>query len=156
MRRRMPTRPSQRAIRNAMAFASGGTQMEIAPARRNGRQKESLVNDAVKDWAKLRGGVLYRNRRGMVDLASGAKMPIGLGPNGYGDLVGYLPVTITPEMLGRTIAVYCMVESKVRGVPEPHQQARIDEVRAAGGIAGGACNAEDAEIVLSSWRARRG
>lgn len=150
----MPSKPSRRAIRNTMAFFGGATELETAPARKKtGRQKESTVNDAVQEWARYRNGVLFRNRRGMVDLPSGGKMPFGLGPNGYGDVVGYLTITVTPAMLNKRIAVYCMVESKFdpKVGPEPHQQKYIDEVRDAGGISGCAHNALDCEEMLSRY-----
>ncbi len=153
---KLPKHPSQRAIRNQLAFMAGSTKMEAPQATNRtgprGRQPESKVNDAVKEWARYRQGVLYRNRRGMVELRSGAKMPIGLGPNGYGDNVGYLTVTITPEMVGRRVAVFTMIESKVRGGADDHQLKHIEEVRDAGGIAGCATSAEDCEQILTHWR----
>lgn len=153
VRPRIPRAVSRRAVRNQLAFMGGATTMEVAPSRKTGRQKESLVNDAVKDWARIRNGVLYRNRRGMVELASGAKMPIGLGPNGTGDLIGYLPVTITADMIGQKVAVFTMIESKTEtGRLADHQLARIEEVRDAGGISGCARHADDCEEIYKRWR----
>ncbi len=151
--------PAQRDIRNWQTFAAGGTEMEISrPRAPNGKQPESASNDAVKAWANLRNGTLYRNRRGMLTLPSGGKMPYGLGPNGYGDNVGYLTITVTPEMVGRRIAVYTMVEckraDKALHAPDPDdpQLKYILEVTDAGGIAGFARHAEDAELILERWR----
>lgn len=160
MRPRIRQRLTQRQVANAMEFMGGGVEM-LPPKTRGptGTQKESAVNDAVKDWARIRQGVLYRNRRGMADLPKGGKMPFGLGPNGYGDLVGYLTIQITPEMIGRNMAVFSMIESKRPktlldrgGVEEDHQRDRILEVRAAGGIAGFARDAEQAEAIYQEWR----
>jgi hypothetical protein len=157
----MPKHPTRRQTTAAVSFLSLGTPNEVpmpeyrAPVKR-GKQKESLVNDAVKDWANLRGGVLYRNRRGMVRLQNGNMMPIGLGPNGTGDLIGYLTITITPDMVGRKVAVFSMIESKTStGTLEDHQRDRILEVRDAGGISGCARSAEDSERILQAWRAGR-
>lgn len=158
---RLPKHPTRRQTTAAVAFLSLGTDAEIpmpayrAPVKR-GKQKESLVNDAVKQWAQMRGGVLYRNRRGMVQLQSGARMPIGLGPNGTGDLIGYLTITITPDMIGRKVAIFSMIESKTAtGKLEDHQRDRILEVRDAGGISGCARSAEDSEQILQTWKAGR-
>jgi hypothetical protein len=55
---------------------------------------------------------------------------------GSPDLVGWVPVTITPEMVGQTVAVFCGLEIKTgRQKARPEQQAFLDAVRAAGGIA---------------------
>jgi hypothetical protein len=154
---KIPKPPSQRSIRNQLAFMGGSAQMEAPSARagKRGRQPESKVNDAVKEWARYRGGVLYRNRRGMVQLPSGGQMPVGLGPNGYGDNVGYLTITVTPAMVGRRVAVFAMIESKVRGGADDHQLMHIEAVRDAGGIAGCANNAEDCERILLTWKEGR-
>ena len=155
-RLRLIKRPSKREIRNALTFLDGGTAME-SPKKRggSGRQPESKVNDAVKAWARGKGGVLYRNRRGVVDMPSGGMLPFGLGPNGYGDLVGYLPVTVTPGMVGRVVAIYCMVESKTPiGSVDQQQLDRITEVRDAGGIAGVARSESDCEEIFNRWRSR--
>jgi len=151
---RYARRPTQRAVRNQLEFMRGGTTMEQAKPR--GKQPESKVNDAVKQWGRLRGQ-LYRNRRGMIDLPNGGKMPIGLGPNGAGDNVGWQTVTITPAMLGRKVAIYTEIESKTdSGLLAEHQLARIEEVRDAGGIAFVARSAEDCEEEFNRWRAGEG
>jgi hypothetical protein len=157
--RKFPSRPSRRSIRNSLqgmsALALGTVPVfEAAPARKKtGRQKESLVNDAAKEWARARNGVLYRNRRGMVELSSGAKMPIGLGPNGTGDLIGYMRVRITPEMVGRVLPIYTEIESKTdSGKLAEHQQARIEELRDVQAIAGCVRNVDDCEQIMARWR----
>jgi hypothetical protein len=145
------------------ALALGTVPVFEEPSKRSGprgRQPESASNDAVKDWARMRKGVLYRNRRGMFRLPEGGMLPYGLGPNGYGDNVGYLTIRITPEMLGREIAVYAMIEckraDKALKTPDDNdpQYKAIQEVRAAGGIAGYARHAGDCEDILNNWRSR--
>lgn len=153
---RMPKNPSRRAVRNQLAFMGGSTQME-PPSKRSGprgKQPESLVGKANRQWAALRGGVLRRNRRGMVDLASGAKMPIGLAEPLILDEIGYLTITVTPEMLGRRIAVLLVIEDKTdTGVLGEHQRKCIEELRDAGAIAGVSTGPEDSERILQAWRA---
>jgi hypothetical protein len=158
--RRFPSRPSQRAIRNQLAGMSAlalGTvptfELPTTRNRKTGKQKESLVNDAAKEWARARNGVLYRNRRGMVELSSGAKMPIGLGPNGTGDLIGYMRVLITADMVGRVLPIYTEIESKTdTGKLAEHQIARIEELRDVQAIAGCVRNVDDCEQIMARWR----
>src|SRR5688572_15236286 len=131
-----------------MQFMSGGTEMEQPSRvpRKTGPQKEGKVNDAGKEWARTRGGELYRNRRGMVTLPNGGMMPIGLGPNGAGDLVGPVTVTVTPSMVGRRIAVYAEFESKTEvGRLAEHQLKRIEYLKDKGALAGCCRNAQDFE-----------
>ena len=159
---RFKQRPSQREVRNAIkglkALYQGGEApaFETAPVRApTGKQEESKVNDAGREWARTRNGELYRNRRGMVHLASGKMMPIGLGPNGAGDLIGPMTVTITPEMVGRTVAIYSEFESKTPiGRIAPHQLERIQYVTDLGGIAGVCRNAQDFEDAYQRWLRR--
>ncbi len=152
--------PSARDIRNSLAFMSGSVQMEEPSARTGprGKQKETGVLKAVQAlWSTLRRGVLYRNRRGMVQLANGAMMPIGLGPNGTGDAVGYTLVRVTPAMIGRTLPVYTELEGKTdAGRLAPHQLARIEELRDVNAIAGCVRSQEDAESIYQRWLDRQG
>jgi len=138
MRRRFPTRVTPRDVANALIGLDAlhnGTKPEFIQPRTSSsrspkRQAESSVNDAVKQWARTKGGELYRNARGMMPLPNGGMRPYGLGPNGAGDLIGPMQVTITPEMVGRTISVYCELESKTPiGRVEQHQLERISRLR---------------------------
>lgn len=150
---RYTRRHSQRAIQNHLTFLGGGT--DIKQARKRGKQKESLVNDAGKAWAKLKGGELRRNRQGLVEIRSGVKVPMGLG-TGTLDLVGPIPMRITPAMVGRTIAVYAELEAKTdEGVVAPHQQERVERLRDLGAISGVFRNVADCEVILAKWSTRR-
>jgi hypothetical protein len=156
-RLRMPRRVSQRDSRNLCAFYGGATEMETKPAVKRGPQKESLVGKANREWASAKGGRLYKNRRGLLDLPNGGKLPIGLGPNGFPDECGYLPVLITPEFIGRTIAVAFFIEDKTEdGVVAPHQLAIIEELRDHGCIAGVSRGVEDTEAIYNNWRNQHG
>lgn len=155
-RLRLPPRISRRAVRNQLRFMAGETTMEQAPPPRpRGKQKESAVGDAVRQWARIKGGVLYRNRRGMLDLPGGGKLPFGLGPPGYPDEVGYLPVRITPAMVGKVLPVYMIAEDKTdSGVVAEHQMRCIEEARDANCIAFVARNAQDCETAVLVWLQR--
>lgn len=70
---------------------------------------------------------------------------VNVGTKGMGDLVGWSPVTITPDMVGKTVAIYSVVEVKA-GTDRirPEQQAFIEAVVKSGGRAGIARSADDA------------
>lgn len=71
------------------------------------------------------GDVVIRNAR-----------PFHAGFVGMADLGGWRPVTITPEMVGTTIAQRLEAEVKLNGRPTKEQLAWIDAVNKAGGRAG--------------------
>jgi dihydroxyacid dehydratase/phosphogluconate dehydratase len=70
---------------------------------------------------------------------------------GSADLIGYRTVTITPEMVGQQVAVFASIEVKTpTGRIRPDQQAWLETVQAAGGIAGVARSVEDAKALLAA------
>jgi hypothetical protein len=74
---------------------------------------------------------------------------------GSSDHIGWTPLTITPEMVGQTVAVFTSIESKTgRAQPTAEQRAWIEAVRAAGGIAGVARAEGEMETVIAEHRAR--
>ena len=81
--------------------------------------------------------VLIRNAR-----------PFHAGIEGMADLGGWLPVKITPEMVGTTIAVYTQVEVKENARPTKEQLAWIKAVNAAGGRAGIAHDDDELSTIL--------
>lgn len=92
--------------------------------------------------------VLFRNQRGYDQRA---KAKYGVGPNGGSDLIGYWKVTITPEMVGKQVAVFVAMEVKTEnGRVEPEQRAFVERVSADGGRAGIARSVVDALNIL--WR----
>ena len=55
---------------------------------------------------------------------------------GSSDLIGYLPVTVTPDMVGRKLAVFVAAEAKsTTGKETDHQADYLRTVREDGGIA---------------------
>jgi hypothetical protein len=159
VRRTIPRAPSRRAVRNQLAVMqamhdnTAHVIEQSAVRKRGGKQPEGKVNEANQQWARIRNGVLYRNRRGMLPLPNGGMLPFGVGPPGSGDLIGYLRVLITPEMVGRTLPIYAEIESKTdSGRLAEHQIKRIEELRDAQAIAGCARSADDCEEILKRWR----
>lgn len=92
---------------------------------------------------------LYRNNCGVLRDQRGVPVRYGLQP-GSGDLIGWRTVTITPEMVGQQVAVFCSIEVKSStGRLRPEQRQWMEAVQAAGGIAGVARSVEDAEQLLA-------
>jgi hypothetical protein len=155
MRRRPPARPSQLRIRNQLAFAAGETVMEQSVKR--GRQPEGLVNDAIAEWTALHPEmVLGRNKRRLAT-PPGMRAPIMLGwlVEGSADWIGYRSITITPEMVGKRIALFLAIEAKRPngGVLSKEQEQFLNALKDAGGCCGVATCAETAESILTRWRA---
>lgn len=97
-----------------------------------------------------RGDVrLFRNNVGVLTDAKGNHVTYGLCV-GSSDLIGWRSVTVTPEMVGRTVAVFVAAEGKAkRGRVTDAQHAFIRTVREAGGLAGVFYAPEDVERILS-------
>jgi len=97
---------------------------------------------------------LFRNNTGTLRDQNGRPVQFGLC-KGSADLIGWKRVTITPEMVGTTHAVFLSIEVKTAtGRLRPEQQQWLDAVQAAGGIAGVARSVEDAQALLQSVTAQ--
>lgn len=86
---------------------------------------------------------LFRNNTGTLLDKNGRPVQFGLC-KGSADLIGWKRVTITPDMVGTTVAVFTSIEVKsATGRLRPEQQQWLDAVQAAGGIAGVARSVAD-------------
>lgn len=75
--------------------------------------------------------------------------PFKSGVPGMSDLIGWAPVVVTPDMVGKTVAVYLAVETKSpRGRASDEQKNFIAAVHNAGGRAGVARTDEDLSAIL--------
>jgi len=94
---------------------------------------------------------LFRNNRGLfLTLDGKRKVRAGLDADGASDLVGYKSIIITPEMVGKKIAVIAAVEIKKPGLkPTPKQKNFLRIIKEAGGISGVARCAEDVKLLLT-------
>lgn len=96
---------------------------------------ESDLLRALLVESSTRGLVLMRNNVGTLRDIHGTYVRYGLCV-GSSDLIGWLPVTITAEMVGRQLAVFCAIEAKTAtGRVSPEQRAFLAAVERAGGIA---------------------
>lgn len=83
--------------------------------------------------ASKMGGRLFRNNVGFCE-CRGRKIRYGVGGKGWPDTLGWFPLLITQEMVGRTIAQFAGVEVK-DGAPTTKDQVRvITGIIRAGGI----------------------
>ncbi len=94
--------------------------------------------DLLNAWLRKNRswGVMLRNNTGVfLTLDGQRKVSAGLG-KGTSDLIGWRSITVTPEMVGRKIAVFTAVEGKTaEGVLSHEQRVFIHAVRLAGGFA---------------------
>lgn len=109
-------------------------------------------------WAgkgtRIRGGGVLVNPAQLVCLgfADVHNQPV----SGVGDLAGWLPVEVTPEMVGHTIAVYLNPECKPPkgGRVSEEQRKHIGLVKRDGGIAGVVKCAADVREMIADWFSR--
>jgi len=92
---------------------------------------------------------LFRNQVGSLpDPRTGRLVTFGLA-KGSADLIGWRTITITPDMVGRQVAVFTSIEVKTeRGRVRPEQHAWLTAVTGAGGIAGIARSVQDANDLV--------
>lgn len=86
-------------------------------------------------------GVAWQGRRAIVTLG-GEKRSALLDPRpikfglcvGSSDLIGWQSVTVTPDMVGKKIAVFVALEVKAGAIVTEGQEKFLQAVRAAGGV----------------------
>ena len=91
---------------------------------------------------------LFRNNTGTLRDQHGRPVQFGLC-KGSSDLIGWRTITITPDMVGKQVAIFTSIEVKTpTGRVQPEQQQWLDAVQAAGGVAGVARSVEDAQAII--------
>jgi hypothetical protein len=93
---------------------------------------------------------IFRNQVGSLpDPRTGRLVTFGLA-KGSADLIGWRTITVTPAMVGSRLAIFTSIEVKTpTGRVRPEQQAWLETVQQAGGIAIIARSVPDAELALS-------
>lgn len=72
---------------------------------------------------------------------------------GSSDIIGIHPVQITPEMVGKTVGVFCAIEVKTdTGKPTPEQVNFIKRIRQHGGIAEICRSDDEIPFIFESFR----
>lgn len=114
--------------------------------------RETDISNLIRMTASKLGARLFRNHRGKHLTMDGKRIvETGLAP-GASDLIGWTPVTITPEMVGRSVAVFTACEVKSgRRVPTTEQGNFLDRVNEAGGIGFVARSEREAADRLSEY-----
>lgn len=132
----MKENPIQKRI--LLACSRGATRLFRQNVGR-GWIGESKRFHRVQNITAMPGDVLVRKAR-----------PFHAGIKGMSDLCGWTTVEITPDMVGRKVAVYSAIEVKQKGGRiRPDQQVFIDNVKKHGGLAGIARSVEEAKSVLT-------
>jgi hypothetical protein len=94
---------------------------------------------------------LFRNNVGLLTDDRGNRIRYGLCV-GSSDLIGWRTITIMPKDVGNDLAVFVACECKTPvGRVTKEQQAFIEYVVKAGGIAGVVRSIEDARKLLGHW-----
>jgi hypothetical protein len=92
---------------------------------------------------------------GDVVLYNARRFDTGL-PVGFHDLFGFVPVTITPEMVGQTFARFISWEVKdEKGRMRPGQVEFRNAINGAGGISGVVRSVDDAQALVDKAKAGR-
>lgn len=131
--------------------------------------REHVVQNEIR-IALGRDAVLFRNNVGQAWAGQATKVtksglaPVQVGDvivrnarpfhaglcKGSSDLIGWRSVTVTPEMVGQKVAIFCAVEVKDgRGRPTKEQVHFINTLVGAGGLGCVAWSVEDARKGLA-------
>ncbi|MGR3179798.1 MAG: hypothetical protein ACUZ8E_17300 [Candidatus Anammoxibacter sp.] len=115
--------------------------------------KESDIEKLCRMEAAQNGLVLFRNARGY---DRERKVKYGLGPDGASDEIGFYTVTITPEMVGKQVAVFAAIEIKTPGGKTDkerlHNQKKfVANIRKRGGMAGFAQSPECIKRIIRNY-----
>lgn len=114
-------------------------------------EESNLVARLLLRCSQL-GARIFRNNVGRLRDANGRVVTYGLCV-GSSDLIGYLPVVITSDMVGQTIARFVAIECKSpTGRLRPEQERFLAVVQGHGGLACVARSVEDAETLLVGSR----
>ena len=95
------------------------------------------------------GARLWRNQSGAHRNSRGQWIQYGLAHPGGSDFIGYVPVTITPEMVGYTVAIFVAIEAKTdHGRVSDAQTHFLEVVTSHGARAGVARSVDDIRAIV--------
>jgi hypothetical protein len=111
--------------------------------------KENAIQQLVRLALSEAGATMFRNNVGATHTPDGRLIRYGVCNPGGSDLIGWKSVEITPDMVGKKVAVFTAVEVKgPQGRPTADQMHFLATVARAGGLAGIARSPEDATAIL--------
>lgn len=134
----------------------------LAVAQRTVARATLFRTNSGKAW--LSGaGPAKRMTDGSVLVPAGRPVALGLALTsgdtvpGLADLTGWTSVVVTPDMVGRTLPVFTVVETKESGGGRrrDNQINFVRQVQQAGGIAGFAASEAQAHEIIDAWLERR-
>ena len=127
-----------------------------------------MTESDVQQWIQIEGPkhhcMLMRNNSGAYISSDGRQVRYGLGNVSKkqntniksSDLIGFTTIVITPDMVGKTVAVFTAIEVKspdwkrsLADKREKAQMAFINWVRMSGGLAGFANSVESFKAILT-------
>jgi len=125
-------------------------------------KEQNILQTILIHIGKIKGIRLFRNNTGMgwagkvvtipdsKDVLIKDARPLNAGlTEGSSDLIGWKTITITPEMVGKEIAVFVAIEVKTdTGRPTEKQMNFIDAIKKSGGYAGVARSIQDAANIV--------
>jgi len=100
-----------------------------------GKAESSEVSKMLLDGSKL-GATFWKNVRGNFFTHDGRRVAAGLSAKGSSDLIGFVLVEVTPEMVGQRIPVFGSWEAKAKTSAKPEQVVFCDGVARLGGFSG--------------------
>ena len=126
--------------------------MCTSPAKASMANAETILQQQIRLAVGINPDTrIFRNQVGSLpDPRTGRLVTFGLA-KGSADLIGWRTITVTPAMVGTRLAIFTSIEVKVlKGRIRPEQQAWLEAVTQAGGIAGIARSVTDAQALLSN------
>lgn len=112
------------------------------------KQSESTILKKCMMKASELGMRVFRNNVGLARQPNGQVIKYGLA-NGSSDLIGWMPITITADMVGKKVAQFVAIETKSsRGRATDAQINFLKQVDEAGGVAILAKSEKDVEQII--------
>lgn len=108
-------------------------------------KSERNIQALIQIELSKHGVIPFRNNVGAYTSEAGHRVSFGVGGRGGSDLICITPVTITPDMVGKTIGVFTAIEVKTeKGKASDWQKKFIASVQRVGGFSGIARSPDDA------------
>lgn len=112
---------------------------------------ESDILQQVRLKASQLGAIVWRNNQGAYKDPKGYYIKYGVCNPGGSDLIGYMPLIITEEMIGVKMAIFTALEIKsISGRATQEQINFIDNVNKNGGISAIIRSVDDLDRVIEN------